>query len=141
MSLTTIFTRTKKHQKNIKKTSKKHQKNTTKNDKNEKNEKNEKKVPPLTPPKVEYAEFVKMTEAEYCRLIDRFGELSTKKMIEILDDYKGAHGKTYKSDYRAILTWVVEKYKEGQRKAGGAVPAGWDNLREWYEEKKGGQHD
>ena len=37
---------------------------------------------------------------------------ATKRMIEILDNYKGAKGKRYKSDYRAILTWVVDRYNE-----------------------------
>ena len=33
-------------------------------------------------------------------------------MIEILDNYKGQNGKKYKSDYRAILNWVVKRYEE-----------------------------
>jgi hypothetical protein len=33
-------------------------------------------------------------------------------MINALDNYKGAHGKKYASDYRAILSWVVGKYEE-----------------------------
>ena len=30
----------------------------------------------------------------------------------VLDNYKGANGKKYKSDYRAILNWVVKRAKE-----------------------------
>ena len=72
--------------------------------KNVKNEKNDNKTP--------YAEFVKMTEAEYKKLVDKHGQAATDKMIEILDNYKGAKGATYKSDYRAILSWVVKRYEE-----------------------------
>ena len=39
-------------------------------------------------------------------------------MIQILDNYKGANGKKYKSDYRAILNWVVDKYNEESQKSG-----------------------
>jgi len=75
-----------------------------KNVKNDKNVKNERKV--------QYAEFVKMTPEEYQKLIDQFGKHATNRMIEILDNYKGSKGKTYKCDYRAILSWVTKRYQE-----------------------------
>lgn len=59
--------------------------------------------------KIKYAEFVSMTEEEYKKLLENYGEANVKRMIETLDNYKGANGKKYKSDYRAILTWVVER--------------------------------
>ncbi len=59
--------------------------------------------------KVQFAEFVSMTNVEYQRLIDTYGEADTKLMIEKLNNYKGAHGKKYKSDYRAILSWVADE--------------------------------
>lgn len=62
-------------------------------------------------PKINYAEFVTMTEEEYNKLIARVGKEGTKKCIEILDNYKGAKGVKYASDYRAILNWVVKKYQ------------------------------
>jgi len=62
-----------------------------------------------TEEKIEYAEFVSMTKAEYRKLVAEYGRDNTKKMIDVLDNYKGSKGKTYKSDYRAILSWVVEK--------------------------------
>lgn len=77
--------------------------------------------PPLTPEQAEkaaskvkykYAEFVSLTRDEYAKLCEQFGEAQTNRMIEILDNYKGAKGKRYKSDYRAILTWVVDRYNE-----------------------------
>lgn len=66
-----------------------------------------------------YAEFVTLTSDEYSKLVEEFGENATKRMIQILDNYKGANDKKYKSDYRAILNWVVDKYNEESQKNGG----------------------
>ena len=52
------------------------------------------------------------TKEEYDKLIEKHGKHWTGKMIEKLDNYKGASGKKYKSDYRAILSWVVEDMKK-----------------------------
>lgn len=57
-----------------------------------------------------------MTQAEYDKLIDGHGEQQVKRMIEILDNYKGANKKKYASDYRAILNWVVNRVQEEERK-------------------------
>ncbi len=65
-----------------------------------------------TDKKREFAEFVTMTQDEYDSLCERVGESGAKRCIEILDNYKGAKGKQYKSDYRAILSWVLSKYEE-----------------------------
>ncbi len=95
---------------------------TNKNDKNDKNDK--KNNPPIVPPvKKSYAEFVTMTEDEYKKLLTKYGKEKTVKMIEILDNYKGASGKKYKSDYRAILNWVVKRVEqeEQQERKGGYV--------------------
>ena len=60
-----------------------------------------------------FAEFVSMTNDEYSSLIETLGsEESVKACIDILDNYKGSNGKKYKSDYRAIKAWVIEKYKK-----------------------------
>ena len=64
------------------------------------------------------AEFVKMTRKEHIKLIERFGEVNTSKAIEKLDNYKGAHGKKYKSDYRAICLWVMPSLKESSNGSG-----------------------
>jgi predicted phage replisome organizer len=61
------------------------------------------------PVKNNYAEFVNMTETEYNKLITEHGEDITRKMITTLDNYKGSNNKKYANDYRAILSWVVEK--------------------------------
>lgn len=62
--------------------------------------------------KIKYAEFVSLTNDEYSTLIEKIGEPGTIRCIEILDNYKGANGKNYKSDYRAILNWVIKRYEE-----------------------------
>ncbi len=77
-----------------------------------KNSKAKKKDRAPSPPKIAYAENVLMTEAECQKLIDKHGQAATDWMIDALDNYKGAHGKKYASDYRAILSWVVGKYEE-----------------------------
>lgn len=61
------------------------------------------------PPKIAFAENVRMQQSEYDTLVEKYGEQFTQKLIETLDNYKGSSGKSYKSDYRAILMWVVEK--------------------------------
>lgn len=68
------------------------------------------------PEKRKYAEFVSMTNDEYSSLVTKLGEQGAKRCIEILDNYKGQSGKTYKCDYRAILNWVVSRYEEEQTK-------------------------
>jgi hypothetical protein len=70
--------------------------------------------------KVRYAEFVSMTNGEYSSLVAELGEAGAKRCIEILDNYKGANGKRYSSDYRAILNWVVKRYREETGKGGNA---------------------
>ncbi len=87
----------------------------------------DKPTPPPPPPKapkdtepkkVKYAEYVNMADTEYASLVEAHGEAAARRMVEILDNYKGANGKRYKSDYRAILNWVVTRYKEEQARGG-----------------------
>ena len=62
--------------------------------------------------KIHFAEFVSMTNAEYEKLISTYGKNTADQCIEKLDNYKGSSGKTYKSDYRAIRSWVVDEIKK-----------------------------
>lgn len=64
------------------------------------------------PKKVKYADFVLMTEAEYQKLCEMYGKPFADACIETLSNYKGAKGKSYKSDYLAILNWVVDRVNE-----------------------------
>ena len=61
--------------------------------------------------KIKYAELVRMKPSEYETLQKSLGKEATEKAIQILDNYKGSKGKTYADDYRAILSWVVDKIK------------------------------
>lgn len=65
---------------------------------------------------IQYAEFVSMTADEHQKLVDEFGETDTASLIQILDNYKGSSGKKYKSDYRAIRSWCVERLEEQKRR-------------------------
>lgn len=115
-----VLETTKKPQKDCKKTTKKPQENREldtnnkyNNDNNDNNVNNIPPLPPTQPPvKNHYAEFVTMTNDEYQSLIERFGKTDTDRLVEILDNYKGSKGKTYKSDYRAILSWCVKRLEE-----------------------------
>lgn len=69
-------------------------------------------------PKVQYAEFVSLTKTEYEKLLNNHSEEEVKGYIYILDNYKGSSGRTYKSDYRAILTWVIDAYNEKVKRYG-----------------------
>ena len=77
---------------------------------------------PITPlpdqSAVQWAENVTMTNDEHDKLLAAYGPADTARLIEILDNYKGSTGKRYKSDYRAILSWVVDRLEEDRRKAG-----------------------
>lgn len=59
--------------------------------------------------KREYADDVFLSEDEHGKLIAKYGEQLTTKAIEILSLYKGSNGKKYKSDYKAMLSWVFDK--------------------------------
>lgn len=89
--------------------------------------------PPLTPEqkaaadkkkKYKYAEFVSLTNDEYAKLCSEYGEDATKKMIDILDNYKGSTGRKYKSDYRTIRNWVIDRYYEDLQKYGSKINGG-----------------
>ena len=64
-----------------------------------------------------YAEYVHLSEAEYGKLVEEYGQEQTDWMIRKLDNTKGSNTKKYQytSDYRAILNWVVGAYNEQMR--------------------------
>ncbi len=57
----------------------------------------------------EYQPQVKMTEKQYGKLIDDYGQDIIDPAIEALSNYKCASGKKYKSDYHALLTWAIKE--------------------------------
>lgn len=93
--------------------------------------------PPLTPEqqgkaekakKYKYADYVTLTRDEFAKLCSEHTEEGAKRIIEILNNYKGSSGKKYKSDYMTILNWVVGRYNEELQKNGyqnkGTIPGG-----------------
>lgn len=67
--------------------------------------------------KIHFADFVTMTNAEHEKLVSTYGTEFTDQCIKILDNYKGSKGKEYKSDYRAILSWVVDEAKKRKQES------------------------
>ena len=65
--------------------------------------------------KTKYAEFVSLLKDEYDKLVCDHGEKNTKVLIDILNNYKGSNGKKYKSDYLAILNWVIDRAKKDSK--------------------------
>lgn len=71
--------------------------------------------------KIQFAEDVKMTAEEHDKLISKIGKERTAKAIETLSNYKGSSGKRYKSDYKAILSWVLNRVEEDERRSSGTT--------------------
>lgn len=83
--------------------------------------------------KIHFAEFVSMTNVEHEKLVNTYGKDFTDQCISKLDNYKGASGKTYKSDYRAICSWVVDEIK---KKGKNTTTGGINDFKELWEEAK-----
>lgn len=64
------------------------------------------------PPLMDVREHVSLSDDELNKLVEKHGEDEVNGMLDILDNYKGSSGKKYVSDYRAILSWVVDRYYE-----------------------------
>jgi len=91
--------------------------------------------------KNKYAEFVTMTTDEYSSLVAKLSsEERANRCIEILDNYKGANGKKYKSDYRAILNWVIRRLEEEEKERRGPpqkrIPRAFASIQETLERMK-----
>lgn len=92
---------------------------------------------PKKVPKKMYAENVKMTESEYNNLVGRYSEEGARWMITKLDNYKAARGMVYKSDYRAILNWVVKEWQKelNAKQNGNYTGSGFRSATELAEEE------
>ena len=75
-----------------------------------------------------------MTNAEYEKLVSTYGKEFADQCIKKLDDYKGSSGKTYKSDYRAIGSWVVDEIKKKQYSNN--TKNGINDFKQLWEEAK-----
>ena len=85
--------------------------------------------------KIHFAEFVTMTNAEYEKLVSTYGKDFADQCITILDNYKGANGKKYKSDYRAILSWVIDRAKQDNTKQIKQGKGKLDDFIEMYKQE------
>ena len=74
--------------------------------------------------KIHFAEFVTMTNAEYENLVSTYSKKFADQCINTLDNYKGSSGKKYRSDYRAILSWVVDKVQKDTSK---------ETIPQWFD--------
>lgn len=85
--------------------------------------------------KIHFKDYVTMTANEYQKLVETYGEEFTKQCIVVLDNYKGASGKKYKSDYRAILTWVIDKVTQDNARQKKSYNKGSiDDFKQLWEE-------
>ena len=75
------------------------------------------------PAKKEYAEAVQLTDEEWAKLEVRYGKSTAQKLVDTLSNAKLAKGYKYKSDYHAILKWVVKDCRAEELAA--KKPKGW----------------
>lgn len=62
--------------------------------------------------KQSYAASVLLRKSEYDELVKKFGVKQTEEMIDKLSAFKQSTGRSYLSDYNAILSWVADWYSE-----------------------------
>lgn len=60
---------------------------------------------------------VTLTEKEYQTLIEKHGLPLTNAFIQKLNNHKASKGVKYKSDYHAILNWVIDAVSKGNGQA------------------------
>ena len=66
----------------------------------------EKDIEKTKPKKTLYLEFVKLTDDEHTKLVERYGKKITDEYIDRLNDYIGSKDKRYKSHYHTLLQWI-----------------------------------
>jgi len=65
--------------------------------------------------KTRYLDEVRLTGDEYQKLLGHHGQDKLDKIIELLNNHKKSKGVKYKSDYHAILKWVIAAVEEKAR--------------------------
>jgi hypothetical protein len=68
--------------------------------------------------KIIYGEFVSLSDDQYKKLVEKFGQQEADEKIETLDIYIGSTGKKYSSHYHTILSWARKEEKESREKSG-----------------------
>jgi hypothetical protein len=76
--------------------------------------------PPPKEPKKIFGSFrnVKLTDDEYEKLIEAFGDIEARQRIETLSEYLASKGKKYKSHYATILSWARKEGRYGKQELG-----------------------
>lgn len=76
-----------------------------------KDKKEKKEQHPPAPQKIQFLDFVFLTQAEHDLLLAKHGQPKLSKMLDTLDSYKGSTGKVYKSDYHVLKEggWVEDR--------------------------------
>lgn len=66
----------------------------------------------------EYGEFknIHLSDEEFKKCVDKHSLVTTNKAIEKLSSFKASSGKSYKSDYAAMNTWVWKSLDEHTKK-------------------------
>jgi hypothetical protein len=88
---------------------------TTKQEQTETNENNNTKKQTKSKQKIEkiaFRESVLLTQVQHDKLLEEHGKTALEWMLDKLNNQKLSSGKTYQSDYHAILNWVVAAYKQ-----------------------------
>jgi hypothetical protein len=90
---------------------------------------------------IQYGEFnnVKLIEEEHNKLIEKYGNDTTKTYIEKLSLYIEQKGNKYKSHYATILTWIRRDVEENKLKVAEKKPS-TDKLLECSRCKKKTYH-
>jgi hypothetical protein len=76
---------------------------------------------------------VRLSDDEYKKLIDEFGQVVTQDYINQLDNYIGSKGKRYKSHYATIRTWLNRDIKEGKVRKG---PSSGNQFADWVKSQE-----
>ena len=74
------------------------------------------KVKRSTPQK-QYLDHVFLSDQEYTKLVERYGEKETTRWIEKLDSGIGSKGYKYKSHYKTIISWSLKDERNGNAKS------------------------
>ena len=79
----------------------------------------EKEHKKTVPTKKKYGEFQKvtLTDEEYTKLINEYGEETAHRAIEFLDSYIAEKGYKSKSNYLAIRRWVIDAVSKRQTRS------------------------
>lgn len=94
-------------------------------------------------PRQTYGEYshVRLTEEEFNRLCNDYGETDTLKAIKILDDYCQESGKTYKDYNLTLRRWPISEAQKGKTTPKSAGAKDLDTLFAEWDQKYGGNNN